>query len=377
MRFGSLFTGIGGLDLGLERAGMECAWQVEIDEWCQKVLTKHWPDVPKYGDIRDVGKENLETVDLICGGFPCQPFSVAGKQRGTADDRHLWPEMLRVISELKPAWVLGENVPGIIPIFLDQAIADLEAEGYTCEAFVLPAVGFDAPHKRQRLFVISYSNDIRRILIKAKIQSAKRGVNAQRYASPVFMGNSKRQGLQRENNFQEPAIFTKPSRWLPEPGVGRVASRISSALDGTVRRFGYENTDSEKAITEIDKFRGEILRNMWYQEREIEPPPYKEESGCDNDSLYEMSCLRTHERWNLGQRIEKEKELCDLWERICAKPFEKTYNLQRNMLEQIRAQERNEKVASSRVDRLRGLGNAVVPQVAEFIGQIIMEANND
>ena len=156
MRFGSLFAGIGGLDLGLERAGMECAWQVEIDEFCQKVLTKHWPHVPKFGDIRDVGRKNLEKVDLIAGGFPCQPYSNAGKQKGTADDRHLWPEMFRVIQELRPTWVLGENVPGIIKIFLDQAIADLEGEGYTCEPFVLPAVGFDADHQRHRLFVIAY-----------------------------------------------------------------------------------------------------------------------------------------------------------------------------------------------------------------------------
>jgi DNA (cytosine-5)-methyltransferase 1 len=155
---GSLFSGIGGLDLGLERAGMEVAWQVEIDEFCQKVLAKHWPDVPRYGDVRDVGRHNLEAVDLICGGFPCQPWSVAGKRRGTKDDRHLWPEMVRVIGELKPTWVIGENVPGIIKPFLDQAIFDLESESYTCEAFVLSASAFDAPHNRGRLFIIAYAN---------------------------------------------------------------------------------------------------------------------------------------------------------------------------------------------------------------------------
>src|SRR6185436_15994505 len=103
MRFGSLFAGIGGLDLGLERAGMECAWQVEIDEYCQRVLTKHWPNVTKFRDVRECGAANLQPVDLICGGFPCQPFSLAGKRKGSADDRHLWPEMLRIIDELRPA----------------------------------------------------------------------------------------------------------------------------------------------------------------------------------------------------------------------------------------------------------------------------------
>ncbi len=157
MKFGSLFTGIGGLDLGFEWAGAECAWQVEKDEFCQNVLAQRWPDIPRFGDIRDVGKHNLGKVDAIVGGFPCQPFSVAGEQRGTEDDRHLWPEMFRVIRELRPRWVIGENVPGIIPVFIDNAIADLEGEGYTCEAFVLPALSVDAYHRRDRLFLMGYS----------------------------------------------------------------------------------------------------------------------------------------------------------------------------------------------------------------------------
>src|SRR3990167_8576773 len=101
MKFGSLFSGIGGLDLGLERSGMECAWQVEIDEYCTKVLTKHWPKVPKFRDIRDCGQHNLDTVDLICGGVPCQPFSLAGTRQAQADPRWLWPEFARVVDELR------------------------------------------------------------------------------------------------------------------------------------------------------------------------------------------------------------------------------------------------------------------------------------
>jgi len=155
--FGSLFSGIGGIDLGLERSGMVCKWQVEKDEFCRKVLQKHWPEVRRYEDVREVGKHNLEPVDLICGGFPCQPFSVAGKRKGTEDDRHLWPEYLRIIREVRPRWVLGENVPGIINIFLDQALSDLEGEGYTAEAIVLPACAFDAPHIRQRVFIVAHT----------------------------------------------------------------------------------------------------------------------------------------------------------------------------------------------------------------------------
>ena len=98
--FGSLFSGIGGMDLGLERAGMVCRWQVEINTFCQMILTKHWPDVPKYADIRTVGGSNLEKVDLVAGSFPCQPYSIAGKRRGKEDDRYLWDEMLRIIREV-------------------------------------------------------------------------------------------------------------------------------------------------------------------------------------------------------------------------------------------------------------------------------------
>lgn len=157
MKFGSLFAGIGGFDLGLERSGMRCEWQVEIDEFCNKVLEKHWRDVPRFGDIRECGKRNLAPVDVICGGFPCQPFSVAGKRRGKEDDRHLWPEMLRVISELKPTWVIGENVSGFINMGLDVAFADLEAEGYEVEAIVLPACGVNAPHQRYRVFIVAHT----------------------------------------------------------------------------------------------------------------------------------------------------------------------------------------------------------------------------
>jgi DNA (cytosine-5)-methyltransferase 1 len=158
LTFGSLFAGIGGLDLGLERAGMMCAWQVEIDPYCQKVLAKHWPNVERFADVRECGKHNLKSVDLICGGFPCQPHSVAGKRRGAADDRNLWPEYRRIIAELKPRWVVAENVPGIITTYLDTVLSDLESEGYEVGTFNIPACAFDAPHRRERIFIVAYAH---------------------------------------------------------------------------------------------------------------------------------------------------------------------------------------------------------------------------
>ena len=155
MRVLDLFSGIGGFSLGLERAGMETVAFCEIEEFPRKVLAKHWPGVPIHKDIRELKGDAIGPVDLICGGYPCQPFSTAGKRGGASDDRHLWPEYLRLIQELRPSWVIGENVAGHISMGLDQVLADLEGEGYTWEAFVIPACAVDAPHRRDRVWVVA------------------------------------------------------------------------------------------------------------------------------------------------------------------------------------------------------------------------------
>ena len=159
----SLFSGIGGLDLAAEMAGMRTIGQCEWADYPRAVLEKHWPNLPRWRDIRTLTKESfyektgLRTVDVISGGFPCQPFSVAGKRGGKDDDRYLWPEMLRVIRELQPTWVIGENVPGIVNLALDTVSADLEAEGYETQCFIIPACGVDAPHKRYRVAIVAHA----------------------------------------------------------------------------------------------------------------------------------------------------------------------------------------------------------------------------
>jgi DNA (cytosine-5)-methyltransferase 1 len=137
---------------------MVCKWQVEIDPFCQRVLAKHWPDVRRYGDVREVGRHNLEAIDVIVGGFPCQPHSLAGKRKGAADDRNLWSEYRRIVAELNPAFVVGENVPGIKTTILDQVLFDLESAGYEVATFAIPACAINAPHRRNRLFIMAYSN---------------------------------------------------------------------------------------------------------------------------------------------------------------------------------------------------------------------------
>ena len=161
----SLFSGIGGLDLAAEMAGFETVGQCEWADYPTMVLERHWPDVPRWRDIRTLTGESfyektgLRTVDVLSGGFPCQPFSLAGKRGGQDDDRFLWPEMLRVIREIAPAWVLGENVPGIVNMALDQVLSDLEEIGYAGQAFIIPACGVDAPHKRERVAILAHAID--------------------------------------------------------------------------------------------------------------------------------------------------------------------------------------------------------------------------
>lgn len=158
--FGSLFAGIGGIDLGLERAGWRGRWQVEWDPFCQRVLAKHWPDVQRYGDITTVDWSGVERVDLLAGGFPCQPVSGAGKRKAQSDERWLWPEFLRAIRALRPRLVLVENVTNLLAIndgsAFGEVVGDLAASGYDAEWDCIPAAALGAPHDRDRVWIVAY-----------------------------------------------------------------------------------------------------------------------------------------------------------------------------------------------------------------------------
>jgi DNA (cytosine-5)-methyltransferase 1 len=158
----SLFSGIGGFDLGLEQAGMTTIAFCEIEPFCQAILAKHWPDTKIHTDINELdGADYAGAVDLVCGGAPCQPFSVAGRQRGEEDERHLWPQMLRVIRGIRPRWIIFENVGGHVELGTDTVVSQLEADNYACWPVVIPASAVAAPHRRDRLWIIAHAAGVR------------------------------------------------------------------------------------------------------------------------------------------------------------------------------------------------------------------------
>ena len=164
MNHGSLFSGIGGFDLAAEWMGWTNVFHCEWEEFPRKVLNYHFPKSISYGDIKETDFTiHRGQIDILTGGFPCQPYSSAGKRLGKEDDRHLWPEMLRAIREIQPRWVVGENVRGLVNwnggLVFEEVQADLENEGYEVQPFILPAAGVNAPHRRERVWFVAYSNE--------------------------------------------------------------------------------------------------------------------------------------------------------------------------------------------------------------------------
>lgn len=246
----SLFSGIGGLDLAAEWAGFTTVGQCEMADYPTAVLEKHWPDVPRWRDIRTLTKEGfyertggLGTVDVISGGFPCQPFSVAGKQRGKKDERFLWPEMCRVIRELRPHCVVGENVPGIIGIAARQVVEDLERAGYHVVVLQFEAAAVGAWHRRARCFFVGIDDlsdaeglgqqgDRTDGEPERGARSGAEKPEGLRAVCDAMPGRRDRDARRRES--PEPA---DGRQWAAEPGVGRVADGLPFRVE-RIRALG-------------------------------------------------------------------------------------------------------------------------------------------
>ena len=213
MKFLDVFSGIGGFALGLTRAGMEPVAFCEIEPYCQKVLNKHWPHLPVHPDIRELdATEYRGTVGLVCGGYPCQPYSKAGRRAGTRDDRDLWPEMYRIIRECCPRWVVAENVIDHATLGLDEVLSDLENEGYTCWPFIIPACALNAPHRRDRIWIVAHCSSKR---VQGLWPSRKQEPNTHGQAPlPVWEG---------EGSWE--------TQWQVEPRVDRVVDGVSKRVD--------------------------------------------------------------------------------------------------------------------------------------------------
>jgi len=244
---------VGGIDLVAEWAGFETIGQCEFADYPTKVLEKHWPNVPRWKDIRTLTGESfyeqtgLHTVDLISGGFPCQPFSVAGKQKGKGDDRYLWPEMLRVIRELKPRWVLGENVPGILRIAADDVCKDLEREGYDVGIFDFEAAAVGAPHRRERVFFVA---NARQQFDRAEIK---------RFNTGLQNGSKERVGPKKRNeytDFSEVVANANSTERRPCESSGDVANRENAGRKEASSWLGSSSTnDRTKAMANADSQR--------------------------------------------------------------------------------------------------------------------------
>lgn len=227
-----LFSGIGGFSLGLERAGMRTIAFCEIDPYCRRVLAKHWPGVPIHEDIRELTSSDIsEPVDVICGGFPCQPWSLAGKRCGDKDDRDLWPQMRRIVADIKPRWVIGENVPGLDDkrfMGLDRTISDLEKLSYQAVPFEIPACAVDAPHKRSRLWIVAHADEQgpqgwHSRILQERTSERTIGPGGAFLPQPGCRGSEPTRGEKRRS--------TSPPRWRAEPNVGRVANGIPNRVD--------------------------------------------------------------------------------------------------------------------------------------------------
>ena len=339
MRVLDLFSGIGGFSLGLHEAGMETVGFCEMDSFCQKVLKKHWPNVPIHADIKELdGHEYRGTVELVCGGFPCQPFSVAGKQGGAEDDRALWPEMLRVIREVQPTWVIGENVSGIIKMELDSVLSDLEAEGYATQTFVLPACAVDAKHRRDRVWIIAYANS--------------EGEPDGSQHEQRLVADSDNRHWSRKNK----GVLGKQSGEASDRFTGSSEDVADSIGEPRRSRTIHRKSDDQRRRSSEARREGVQSKDRQSQSNN---------STTSGENVADSYCEGLEIGQGFGEHTQSELS-----------PIERSGCEKRAIWSPEPDVGRVADGIPNRTHRLKSLGNAVVPQVVEQIGKAIMGMRN-
>ena len=323
LRLLDLFSGIGGFSLGMESTKrIKTIGFVEKDKFCQKVLQKNFKNIPIEEDIRNVKGSNY-TADIVSGGFPCQPFSVAGKRRGQDDDRYLWDETIRVVAETKPKWFVGENVEGIINInnglVLRQVQTDLEKEGFQVQCLVIPASGIGAWHQRKRVWIIANSNSRLSIGENKEIQARGNTINSS--SKDVSNSNSRLRrgrGTEQESRANEIWRFYTPKEEQTEQHI-----RSKAVGCDALPRENISNTNSKGFQ------RRSISTNMEGKQRSI----------------------------TSKNSFEKQQTWWQTQSEFCGVPHGISYELDKD-----------------RSNRIKALGNSIVPQIAYEIGKAIVDA---
>ncbi|MCG7406751.1 DNA (cytosine-5-)-methyltransferase [Paenibacillus sp. ACRRX] len=258
MRKLRLFSGIGGIDLAAHWAGMETVAFCEREPFPQQVLRKHWPDVPIYDDVCTLTAERLQedeiigsgrAIDIISAGYPCQPFSNAGKRRGKEDDRHLWPEVARLLSEIRPRWFIGENVAGHVTMGLDDVLIDLESLGYKAQAFVIPAAAIGAPHRRDRVFVVAHSDC-------CDEWTGEEPKQPKRNAPRESISNS-------SDDVANSASIGKSGSREPFESIDQTSSRDGQASKSINVRFGEERSAESRMGRVLDGLSNRVDGHRW------------------------------------------------------------------------------------------------------------------
>ena len=364
-----LFSGIGGFSLALESTGhFQTIGFVENDEYCQAVLQHHFPEVPILGDIKNVTKETVPTrPDVICGGFPCQPFSVAGDQRAKDDPRHLWPEMLRIIKEQKPTWVVGENVSGLVKLGLDEILDEMEDQGYSTRTFNIPAFSVGAPHQRQRLWIIGHLGD------------------PEHNGSPT---PERQRGLLKQPEEPKKQI----SIWEFE-GTSSASGDVANPDNERVRsRIGGDDFDYEEESGEggVDG-EGSAGDDEWY---DTSPTQDEGVDMANPESFKSREQTKRQGRKNTARRSDDSRGTKTERTETVTDPNGKGLQGQRKKYKLPKSKRKREIGGSSwwdvepnvgrvaygvpnRVFKLRALGNSIIPQIAQKIGYAIIEAEKN